>query len=206
MFNTTNLLIILLIGLIIYYLSLTTNSDIKEGFRMRKLKIGKIGKSIKSIAKKSVKSVKSIGKKSVKSVKSIGKKPRSKRKKPAGLSLDGFNAAIIQVIAKASDQSLVQATTQAYTSEIKVYFEDVFKTNLKLTDAGAALGEDEFQAKAAEGIKVITDSGIGEFTKWFNTFTTPVDTNISNEVVSEESPMETSSEPQIPVESVESVE
>ncbi len=143
----SNLLIILLIGLIIYYINESSKSKITEGFKKKK--------------KKSI-----FGKK---------KKKKSKSKAKKGLSLDEYNTAIIQVISKASDQSSVQATTETYTSGTKTYFEEAFKTNLKLTDTGAALSEEDFEVKAGEGIAAITNGGIKEFTKWFNTFTTPIE-------------------------------
>ncbi len=154
----TNLLVILLIGLVIYYLNQSSNSNVTEGFKRRK---GGIGKSMKKIGK----SIKSVGKKKSKKSKSKGKS--------AGSSADGFNAAIIMVISKATDQSAVQATTEAYAAGLKTYFEEALKTNLKLTDAGAALSEEEFEAKVAEGIAAITSGGIKEFTKWFNAFASP---------------------------------
>jgi hypothetical protein len=155
------LLIILLIGLIIYYINESSKSKITEGFK-----------------KKKKRKISIFGKKKKKKSKS---KSKAKAKPKKGLSLDEYNTAIIQVISKASDQSSVQATTETYTSGTKGYFEEAFKTNLKLTDAGAALSEEDFEVKAGEGIAAITNGGINEFTKWFNTFTTP------EEVSSEES-------------------
>jgi len=146
--NLTYFLFVILFLLIIYYFNLRNTYKDKD-----RLKEGFIFGKIKN------------------SFKNMG----NKIKKPAALSLDGYNAAIIQVISKATDQSSVQSTTQTYTSGIKSYFEEAYKTNLKLTDAGAALGEDEFQTKSAEGIAAITKGGIKEFTKWFNIFTTPVE-------------------------------
>ena len=50
--------------------------------------------------------------------------------------------------------------------------EDALRTNLRLTNAGAALSEEEFQAKANELINLIsTSKSQTEFTNWFNTFT-----------------------------------
>lgn len=149
----TNLLIILLIGLIIYYVYASSKTpDITEGFKKKKNPFRKMSRSIKSIGKK--------------------KKRKSKAKKKV-LSLDAYNAAIVQIISKASDQTSVQATTKAWAAGIKTFFEEAYRTNLKLTDAGAALSEEEFEAKAVEGITTITNGGIKGFGKWFNNFITP---------------------------------
>lgn len=162
--ENTDLLFLLLIVLTIYYLNLKSKINVTEGFKKKREKNSeKSGKSKKS--GKSGKSGKG-GK--------LGKSGKSgKSKKQTKIYLDNYNSAILQIISKASDDSSVNSTTDDFTSGLRAYLDDAFKTNLRLTDAGAALSEDEFQDKADEGIKKATTKNTKDFTKWFDGFVTP---------------------------------
>jgi len=160
--NLTYFLFVILFLLIIYYFYLRNTYENKyglmEGFRFRI----KIKNPLKNIGKKITK---------------IGKKKPSKKKivkaTPA-CELDVFNFAILQVINKATDQESIPGGIEAYVSGLKTYMEDSFKSNLKLTDAGVALSDEDFETKANEAIEIIrSKKNQNEFTKWYTTFTQP---------------------------------